>query len=274
MCSSVIPPHINWLIDKGERSHTADGKEILILEFQHKKDNSILSAWATHFRNHYCLDSEIDLLIGGTDKTKRQYLIDTKFPDETIKPGPSIRSGDFAEILVSDYIEYLLNYDVPRTRYIAKTIRNESTKGSDVIGFKIISPMKPSLNDEMIIFEVKATLSNKGAKNRLQNAVNDSKKDEVRQGESLNAIKNRYITAHQLDSAKKIARFQDKVGNPYIEKSGAAAVLEKIVFNNSDFSTTDISGHYNKENLFLIIITGEQMMNLVHALYRRAADEA
>ena len=31
-------------------------------EFHHEKDEAVLSGWAKHFRNHYCLDTEIDFL--------------------------------------------------------------------------------------------------------------------------------------------------------------------------------------------------------------------
>ena len=52
--------HIDWLIDTGERLSTADGKTVEVWEFRHEEDGDILSRWARHFRNHYCLDSEID----------------------------------------------------------------------------------------------------------------------------------------------------------------------------------------------------------------------
>jgi hypothetical protein len=50
--------------------------------------------------------------------------------------------------------------------------------------------------------------------------------------------------------------------------------LEKSVFDKTVFSATDTSIHDNKDRLSLIVIKGENMMPLVHELYRRAADEA
>lgn len=55
--------HIKWFVDTGERLKTADGKTIEIWEFRHKKDDVVLSAWAKHFRNHYCLDTEIGPMV-------------------------------------------------------------------------------------------------------------------------------------------------------------------------------------------------------------------
>jgi hypothetical protein len=281
MCISTVQPHINWLIDKGDRLQTAEGKEIQVFEFQHEKEDAILSSWATHFRNQYCADSEIDELRNGTNLSRKDYLINLKFPsekydkkDSSSKLGSGIRSGDFAEILIADYIEFLLGYMVPRIRYDRKTTRNESTKASDLIGFKISQLNNQSTDDEMFIFEVKAKLTEPVNGNRLQDAVDDSSKDDLRKAESLNAIKQRYKDGNKKAEVQLIERFQDKVGKPYIEKSGAVAVLEKIVFDNTQFEQTVTSKHTNQDNLLIIVVKGEEMMPLVHELYQRAADEA
>ena len=70
--------HTKWLIDTGERLKTADGKEVEVWEFRHEKDEAVLSAWAKHFRNHYCLDAEIDFLRGK--QARKDYLNTLKFP--------------------------------------------------------------------------------------------------------------------------------------------------------------------------------------------------
>ena len=159
--------HLRWLTNTGKRIITADGKTIEVWEFKHKNDEDILSAWATHFRNHYCLDSEIDSLRNGTGYSRAEYLKKIKFPDATTAPGPSIRAGDFAEILVADYLRYILGYWVPRTRYVDKTIRNESTKGCDTIGLKIIKDGKMSENDVLAIYESKTQFSGSRPKPNL-----------------------------------------------------------------------------------------------------------
>ena len=120
---------LQWLDDTGERLQTTDGKTVEVWEFRHQNDQNVLSAWASHFRNHYCLDTEIDNYRRGYNYSRSEYLKNIIFPDERTAPGPSIRAGDFGEILVADYLEYILGFWVPRTRYGDKTIRNESTKG-------------------------------------------------------------------------------------------------------------------------------------------------
>ena len=95
-------------------------------------------------------------------------------------------SGDFGEILVSDYLQYIEEYTVPRTRYDNKVNKDTSTQGSDVLGYK-----KDSLNaanDEVVVIEVKSSASNSSsskAKSKLQEAVDHSDKDFERLSSSI-----------------------------------------------------------------------------------------
>jgi hypothetical protein len=266
--------HTKWLVDTSERLKTADGKVVEIWEFRHTQDESVLSAWAKHFRNHYCFDKDIDYWCKGYKCSHTEYLNSIKFPDPQKAPGPSIRSGDFSEVLVADYLEYLLGFWVPRTRYGAKDVRNESTKGSDIIGFYIVEEGESSAKDVLAIFEAKAQFSGKSATPRLQDAVDGSAKDIARKAESLNAIKQRLHDLNELKDADKIDRFQNDVDYPYREMFGAVALFESVLFDSALASSTISSEHPASDNLKLLVIKGEQMMPLVHDLYRRAADEA
>jgi hypothetical protein len=266
--------HIKWLKDTGEIISTEDGKSISIYEFKYEKDDEILSAWARHFRNHYCSDSQIDDLRCGTRFSRTEYLDNLIFPDSSITPGPSIRAGDFGEILTADYLEYVLKYWVPRTRFDSKTVRNESIKGSDIIGFRILQEGKDSLGDTLAVFEAKAQFSGGKAKSRLQNAVDDSGKDIIRKAESLNAIKRRLIEKDKIAESKRVARFQNPEDHPYKEVYGAAALFNSQLFNKEILEKTTTKAHPKQKELFLVVIHGPEMMKLVHELYRRAADEA
>lgn len=272
---SKSPAHLAWLQDSRKVVKTADGKNVKIFEFEHHNDPKILSAWAKHFRSHYCEDDDIDDLRSGTGKTRCDYLKDIKFPDEKQKPGPSVRAGDFGEILIADYVEFVLNYVVPRVRYINKS-RDESKKGTDVTGFRQINPKQHSNRDELITFEVKCALVGSGSKT-FKLALKHSYKDfHLRKAESLNAIKQRL-----KESPKKkdttialVERFQNKQDRPYKETSGAAAIYSKNTYSADAVTTADASPHPNSQNLFLIVIRGEELMKLVHKLYRIAANEA
>jgi len=276
--------HIKWFADTGERLKTADGREVNVWEFRHGKDEAVLSAWAKHFRNHYCLDAEIDFLRGG--RTRSSYLKSIKFPSKTSKLGPGIRAGDFGEILVADYLEWLLDLWVPRVRWSSKAVRDESPKGSDVIGFGLTKKDgKASTKDVLSVFESKTQFSASRA-NRLQDAINGSAKDHIRIDESLNFIKQKLFERGNTEQAKKVERFQSPVDMPYREEYGAAVIVSDEFFNAELLASADcnkipaspksgeFSPHPHGEKLVLLVIKGPEMMDLVHELYRRAADEA
>ncbi len=226
-----FPGHINWLIDTGQKLKTVDDKTVSVLEFHHQNDDEVLSKWARHFRNHYCADTDIDNLREGTPYTRAEYLREIKFPDAISAPGPSIRSGDFSEILVADYLQYLIGYWVPRNRYCNKISRNEPPKGSDILGFKLVREGQESARDTLAIYEVKSRFSGTKPYNRLQEAVNDSCKDVTRRAESLNAIKQHLIDKKQNVYIPRVERFQDPIDHPYDEVWGAVALFSTTCFS-------------------------------------------
>ncbi len=267
--------HLSSLTEYPETLTTSDGHRIDVWELQVPPGASYLSEWASAFRQHYCIDSEIDDLRAGTGLSRAQYLIQLVFPDESIAPGPGIRAGDFAELLVSDYVEHLLGYWVPRGKYADKASRDESAKGVDILGFRMATPPTPTPADALLAFEVKAQLSGKKYSGRLQDAIDDSSKDYVRRATTLNATKRRLLRAEQHQHALVVQRFQNLTDYPYVYRSGAAAVLSDAAYDVGALETlTKATGHQNASNLKLIVIRGNDLMNLVHALYQRAADEA
>ncbi|QGP52295.1 hypothetical protein PsalN5692_03803 (plasmid) [Piscirickettsia salmonis] len=265
--------HLAWLHDTGEIIVISTGENIPVYELDYNVTNEeIMSHWARHFRNHYCADAEIEML-KPKGMANSEYLLGLKFPDKMVSPGPSIRSGDFAEILVADYLEFLNDYYVPRTRYDRKIIGNESSKGSDVLGFKQENK-KPSEKDELIIYEVKARLSENNPRNTLQTAIDDSAKDETRLAESLNGAKQRLYDQKDFTGMGIISRFQQNVDHPYRSKFGAAAVLTDSSYCVETLAKASTQKHSSRMQLEMIVIRGAVLMHLVHSLYERAANEA
>jgi len=266
------PTWVQWLVDTGERLQTADGKTVEVWEFRHTDDQEALSMWATHFRNHYCPDYKIDALRARW--SRKDYLNNVKFPSMT-SPGPSIRAGDFGEILVADYLQWILNHWVPRMRWSAKLRRNSSPQGCDVIGFQFYDPEHTSPGDLLTIFEAKTCFSSSSSRrNRLQDAVNGSAKDHIRIDESLNYLKQRLLDQGNQNDADKVERFQNPVDVPYQEWYGAAALFTDDYFHTDVVFETNTHPHPDRDNLILLVIRGKDMMRLVHELYRRAAGEA
>lgn len=270
--------HLAWLKDTGEVISTTDGKKVSVWELAcDANDSQTWKAWAKHFREHYCLDAMIDLLKEGTPyaASRADYLKSLVFPDENAAPGPSIRAGDFAEILVADLIEDHFGIWVPRTRYKAKAIRNESTKGTDIIGIQVVNgDGSSSPKDKLFTLESKAQFSGLKAKPRLQHAVDDSMKDEIRKAETLNAVKRRLLEEGRIDDAKIVQRFQDAFKAPYVEQTCAAALFCNSVYDASEVAGTSCAGHNNADQLILIVIRSNTFMKLVHQMYERAANEA
>jgi hypothetical protein len=278
MCDAVdeepwCSAHVSWLV-RVDDWVAADSTPVEVYEFRHRPDSAIMSAWARHFRNHYCLDCEVDAHAQGTGLCRTEFLKQRKFPDCSTAPGPSIRAGDFAEILVADYLEFLQEFWVPRVRYAARAVRNQSTQGSDVVGFKMVDLEQPSKTDTLAVYEAKAQLTGSSGKSRLQDAVNDSAKDDYRLAETLSAIKQRLLDKGHLSEGGWVERFQNPVDRPYAKECGAVAVFATECLDPAEIATTTTSGHPQNTALKLIVISGDAMMELVHVLYERAANEA
>ena len=262
--------HYNWFNDTSIELTTTTGQVVKVIDFNHVNDADLLSEWAKHFRNHYIQDEKIDDARTPMGLSRRDYLKNIKFPDIGT-PGASVRSGDFSEILVADYVQFILNYHVPRTRYDAKLNRNTSPNGVDVIGFKLVGGGE-NRRDEMITFEVKASLATKNV-SAFQKAINDSKKDfNTRTPEALNAMRQRLKERGSLEQAKLIERFQNKTDHPFKEITGAAFVCSKGYWEDASISSAN-SEHPNS-NLYLLSIRGEQLMELANKLYKLAYDSA
>jgi len=270
-----MPEHLSSLTKCADSLVTSDGRQVDVWELNVTVAHDCLSAWASSFRQHYCSDSEIDALRAGTGLSRADYLAQLVFPDRGIAPGPAIRAGDFAELLISDYVEYILNYWVPRAKYAEKAVRDESVKGVDILGFRLNSPYEPSPADTLLAFEVKAQFTGAKYTNRLQVAIEDSSTDFLRRAMSLNATKRRLLQAKLHEKAQIVQRFQNQSDHPYVYRSGAAALLSDAAYNEELIQkSTAIAGHQNAANLELIVIRGKDLMKLVHALYEMAANEA
>ncbi|MCZ2897031.1 DUF1837 domain-containing protein [Burkholderia thailandensis] len=265
------PEHLNWLVEQPPVT-TVEGKQVRVFEFAHQPDNVILSSWARHFRQHYCSDEDIDALRSGTGLSRAEFLAQMIFPS-TVKPGPSIRSGDFAEILVCDFLEFSLNHWVPRSRFSEKATPNESVKGTDIIGL-YVSPNGIAAEDTLTTFEVKAQLSAGRPQARLQVAVDDAAKDKVRQAFTLLAMKRKALMQGDYQRAALVERFQAKADRPFREQTGAAAVLSNGAFDAELIASTTTASHPPGSTLLLLVIRGEDLMTLAHSLYARAANEA
>ena len=100
---AVGPGYLHHL-KQGESLTLGTGAACEVWELEIPSDVARLSEWASRFRQTYCPDSDLDILREGTGKSRAEYLLELVFPDKGAAPGPAIRAGDFAELLVSDLL--------------------------------------------------------------------------------------------------------------------------------------------------------------------------
>jgi hypothetical protein len=267
-----VPPHLTWLRPVPSTLRLACGKRVATFRFDHLPNAAILSAWAKHFRQNYCRDEDLDDVRAGTPHSRSDYLTHLKFPSR-IGFGPGVRSGDFTEILLSDYLEFRLGYTIPRLRWCSKDITDESKKGCDIFGYKFVSAGTASPQDELVIVEGKSKFSPRTAP-PIQNAIEGSSKDHIRIGMSLNACVERSKAVGKRDDMKAFQRFQNPIGSPFLSLYRAGAAICDSSYDPADITTATSAGHPNATDLEIIVIQGPNMMRLVHALYERAAREA
>jgi hypothetical protein len=247
---------------------------VSVWEIAHQPDALALSAWAQHIRRHYCADNEIDALRKGPKLSRADFLRNIKLPDRAAGLGPATRAGDFGELLIADFLEYYWGYWVPRVRYDRKNTRNESAKGCDVIGIRMADYNKESPGDALIVFECKAQFSGKKPKARLQEAIDHNGKDLERLAEGLNALRQRFLDKGESLRGEVVERFQNMADRPYVSEWGASAIFDEALFDPAEISKSQAKGHPAHPFLRLVVMKGAKMMDLVHALYDAAADEA
>lgn len=265
----MLSSHMKYFKEQ-EMMVTNQGQKVRVYKLEIDEDEHVLKEWANHLRKHYCSDDELEFLAPSTGRSNQEYLSQIKFPDPTIGIGAATMSGDFAEILVHDYIEFIEDYYTTRTRYDRKVNRNSSTMGSDVLGYKCQDINNPSKDDELEVLEVKAQSSETKPTNKLQLAVEHSVKDELRLAESLNAEAQRLYHNQRLDEVRKVQRFQNKTDRPYKLLFSAVAVHSSKSFDENLIRLVDISNHPD-QNLNLLVIYSDHLMAFIKGMYERAS---
>jgi len=136
------------------------------------------------------------------------YLRTFVIPQKSEYFGPAARSSDLSEILFADLLEFILGYTVPRCKQYARSGKNNSEHGTDVIGYRFHNANKqPSKADELVTIEVKATLSKDNPANAITSAVADSAKDDQRFAHTLDYYRKKLRALDKAEKSAEIARF-------------------------------------------------------------------
>ena len=261
--------YANYFVEE-EYVTTNQGERVQIFHLMPKDEEEALIEWARNLRRNYVDDQVMEEMASSLGVGHEEYLKTYKFPDPLDKWGKNVMIGDFSEILVADYLQYVLDFVVPRTRYNSKINRNRSTQGSDLIAYNVANSDEWNPKDELFVFEVKAQSTEAKAQARLQEAVEHSSKDITRLAESLVASAEILTRIRKPDQAKVVQRFLNGTDRPYITRYAAAAVHSTSSFSRDLIKQLDTSQHPSKE-VQLMVVHCERLMEFINNMYERAS---
>ena len=268
--SKLMYDYLKYLIQE-ESIITNEGKQIEVFHLDIQDNPEIFEDWAKQFRRNYCSDDELYEMTASMNIPRKEYLKNFKLPSDS-GIGLSTMSGDFGEILVSDYLQNIEKYVVPRTRYNSKVNKDTSTQGSDVLAYK--TDFLNTANDEVLVMEVKSSSSNSRsseAKNRLQEAINHSDKDFERFSTSIVASYLKLKNSN-IEQANVVKRFLNITDNPFNVLYGAVAVHSNHSFDINVLKKVVSKNHRDYEKLRLLVVHSDELMNFIKKLYLKARE--
>ena len=266
----VIPRYMKYL-ESDEFIITKEGKSVQVFHLKIEDELEVFEEWAKQFRCNYCSDSELEKMTRIMNITPSEYLKKNKLPSCT-GLGLSTMSGDFGEILVADYLQFAEEYLVPRTRYNIKENKDNSTLGSDVLGYKL-SSLGPN-EDEVIVVEVKSSASNSKStkdKKKLQEAIDHSNKDFKRFSTSIVASYLKLETTNP-EQASIVKRFLNIVDKPFNVIYGAAAVHSNSTYDRDVIKKVVAKNHRSFHDLKLFVIYSDNLMDFIKNIYEKASE--
>lgn len=261
----MMPPvFVSWL--KKEQCSFQDGTTVECWHLDWQYNDNALDEWALHLRRHYVRDKDLADRCRARNEQPSVYL-----PRRVVPSKSQIRSGDFAEILISDVLEYLCKYAVPRYKQLDRTDKNSSEHGVDVIAYRIQDCGKASTGDELLTFEVKSDASGTQKSRflkRVENAATDSKKDPNRGAFTLDYMIDRAIDAGDTQNEEALMRFANKAGVTFREAHGSAVTTSYVTPDVALSVKLPDDVHLGADNP-LVVVYAQEFMSLINDLYGR-----
>jgi len=262
------PQYIKW-IAKEQGVTFEDGVPLNCYALDYTLDDNVLDDWALHIRRHYIDDDELAESIEIHKLSVEDYLRKYIIPQKNDEFGSTSRSNDITEILVSDLLEFILHFTVPRCKQNNRSGKSLSEHGTDVIAYKFYSDDKtPNKRDILCAAEVKATLTS-NEPDAIKSAVKDSFKDEQRFSHTLDHMRKKLKYLGNIDQALEVARFQQKSDMEYITRYIAAGVSSQPVIDKKVIIGIKGSDLVLKDNQRVFYIHGQKLMDLTHDVFER-----
>lgn len=264
-CSNIRdlpkPDFIKWLVE--EEDVLIAGVSTRCFRLEGDIDEEALQRWALHVRRHYIRDDELSDYVSFYETSTEEYLRDSCIPDI-----PQIMSGDFAEIMISDLLQFVEGYGVPRFKQHGRTDKNSSEHGSDVIAYKITDPEKPNASDELLAIEVKSRSASTDLTKAISDASKDSKKDRSRVAMTLSYYSMRSLKSGDKQTSAELRRFLKASEHPFIESFGIGAVAG-VKNAKRQLDGRDASEFLINQNDRVFIIHKAHLMDLIREVYSR-----
>lgn len=238
-------------------------------------EEAMLEDWALHLRRHYVRDDELKRYCDGEARDVATVLKEDYIPDR-----PTTRSGDFGEILLSDILQFVEGYEVPRYKQVKRADRNMSDPGVDVVAYRISDLNSSGPNDELVTIEVKARATYK--KGLLIDAIlaaeNSAQKDPARNAMTLRMYKKRSSDTGDTRTKNEMARLMTKSENPYRHVLAMAVVigvddLQTEYENMKELSESEECDAEMREKMRfetvekVYIVHKGELMKLIHEIY-------
>jgi len=133
------PGYIKWLISE-QSVRLEDGIAISCYKLDYSIDDDLFDEWALHIRRHYESDDELKESLIATSLSIEEYLKTFVIPQKSDPFGPTSRSNDFTEIMISDLVEFINGYTVPRCKQDNRSGKTNSAHGTDILAYKFHKP--------------------------------------------------------------------------------------------------------------------------------------
>lgn len=263
-----MPSHIKWFVEeKGIQLKNNTPINCYLIDY--RDDDAVLDEWAIHIRRNYIDDEQLVEDAAVNEMSIEEYLAQYVIPQKKDTLGPTARSADIGEIIVSDLLEFVHGFSVPRFKMKNRSGKCNSQQGTDVIGYRYYyADHSKSDKDELIATEVKATLTSEDYSS-ISKAIKDSVKDEHRLAHSINYCRKRLSELGQTQESEEITRFLFKPDLDYKLIFAAAGISSKKDVDSEIELDAKADSLEIQNGEIIFFIHGERLMELTHKIYER-----
>lgn len=244
------------------------GEQVVVYTINPDLTEDEKNEWAKHILAHFISADDIQKGAKRLSINEADYIRDYVLPSLTLRNGSEV-SGIFGEILFSDFIEYILEYSVPRYKLYGGYPGNPN-QGIDIVAYKIDNHNHS--NDTVLYAEIKARLS--GANFPvLQDAIDDiENRYDIQFSLALDSARRKLEILGCYDEAEDIARFESSE-KPCVRVKAAGLVTSASKCSSANFAqTTNYVGVniHNNNKIETYVIYAKELMELAKDLWSRA----